>query len=352
MDSRADAMLACMAQGDPVYLPSRFWQHYNEKNREQLDADGFENLKRTVATNYFTWVIGREHEQYQTLKRNTRLWEWPAILRGAGRPAGDVALPAEQLRQLRVFTRMLWRFAQRRDSGKLLERLAEPTVGNPFPIHLDGRLISQDLANALLEYEAVREHFRPAPGTRPTICELGAGYGRNAFLFSQAIPGARYVIVDIPPALYVAERYLSEVFPEKKVLRWSCFESFSEIAEEYEAADFVFVLPHQAELLPPKSVDLFVNISSLHEMTMPQIEAYFALIDRLTAGYFYTKQWFVSENPQDGIRVKHTDYPVRQHWRELYLRKTPVQPSFFEAMYAVPREVPAARPVRAAAAGR
>lgn len=39
---------------------------------------------------------------------------------------------------------------------------------------------------------------------------------------------------------------------------------------------------HQLQALPHKSVDMFVNISSLHEMRMDQIRYYFAEAERLT----------------------------------------------------------------------
>ena len=38
-------------------LPSRYWEELNSKNLEQLADSGFENFKRTVARNYFTWIV-------------------------------------------------------------------------------------------------------------------------------------------------------------------------------------------------------------------------------------------------------------------------------------------------------
>ena len=82
-------------------------------------------------------------------------------------------------------------------------------------------------------------------------------------------------------------------------------------------------------------MDLFLNISSLHEMRLDQIQAYFDLIDRLVSGFFYSKQWKVSRNPEDGIVVRMEDYPVPAHWRELYRRESKVQVHFFEALYSI-----------------
>jgi putative sugar O-methyltransferase len=349
MESALGAMAECLARGNPVYLPSKFWDAFNDTNLRQLETEGVENLKQTVARNYFTWVIGPQNEQFKYLFEHTSRASWPSILYRLWRRrvttgiayrltprAVSSRLTRDQQVELMILTKMLWRLALRFDTLKLLERVEEPEVGNPFKVFEGGKLISQDLANSALEFYSIRERFSPPLDAAVRICELGAGYGRNAYVFLQAFPNCKYVVVDIPPALYVSQHYLSSVFPDRRVFKFRCFESFDEVEDELMAADIAFLLPHQAAMLPPKSFDLFVNISSLHEMRPEQIAAYFDLIDRLTSGYFYSKQWFVSENVYDDLHIKHDDYPVPAHWRQLYLRPARVQTAFFEAMYAVP----------------
>jgi hypothetical protein len=53
MDSSIQEMLACLEQRKDVYLPSKFWETYSEKNLKQLECDGFENFEQTIALNYF-----------------------------------------------------------------------------------------------------------------------------------------------------------------------------------------------------------------------------------------------------------------------------------------------------------
>jgi putative sugar O-methyltransferase len=335
MDPLLRGMFDCFSEGDPIFLPSKFWKVLNEKNIRQLESEGIDNLKQTVAQNYFTWVVGRNDEQFRYLVRNTPVWSWSSIL--LGQPVADRKgrLTWRQRIELAIFTRMLWKFVERMDTECLLESISEPKTGNPFEIFLGGKLISQDLANSILEYYAIRAHFKTPRAESVTFCELGAGYGRNAYVFLNAFPKGKYIIIDIPPALYVSQKYLSSVFPDKKVFAFRCFDQFSAVEQEFQSADIVFLLPHQATFIPEKCVDLFVNISSLHEMQMPQITAYFNLIDKLTQGFFYSKQWIVSKNPEDDVVISKKDYPIPKNWHELFSRQAKVQTHFFEAMYAV-----------------
>lgn len=336
-------MFESLRQGNPVYLPSKYWEALNRKNLDQLATGGIENFKRTIALNYFTWIVGKKDEQFRYLLRHTRLLDWPSILKGIFQYDPAWRDKRKRYAEFAVFTLMLWNYAKRADAEGILKRIEEPEEGGPFPIRSGRKLISQDLANSVLEYYSMREHFRVPPDGKATICELGAGYGRNAYVFLHALPRCKYIIVDIPPALYVSQRYLAAVFRDRKIFGFRPFGDFKDVASEIDQADLIFLLPHQAEMLPGKSVDLFVNISSLHEMKPEQIGAYFELIDRLTRGYFYSKQWLVSRIPYDDITISRSDYPVPGSWRELYSRKARVQESFFEAMYAI-GEPSAARP--------
>ena len=328
-------MFDCFSKGNQVYLPSKFWNFFNEKNIKQLEIEGIENIKQTVARNYFTWIIGVKNEQFRYLVSNTQISSWPSILFGPAAKVSGMPLSWIKRIQLAIFTRMLWRAVESIDVDGILNVVSEPKQGNPSKIYLDGRLISQDLANSVLEYYSIREHFRASKTEKVTFCELGAGYGRNAHVFLNIFTNGKYIVIDIPPALYVSQEYLSSVFLDKKVFTFRCFNSFEEIEQEFYDADIVFLLPHQAEMLPGKCIDLFINISSLHEMNMQQIEVYFQLIDKLTKGYFYSKQWIVSKNPIDKVVIEKNDYPVPKKWQELYSRQAKVQVSFFEAIYRI-----------------
>jgi hypothetical protein len=81
--------------------------------------------------------------------------------------------------------------------------------------------------------------------------------------------------------------------------------------------------------------DLFINISSLQEMTPAQIDNWFGQIDRLCKGWFYTKQYVESKNGFDNVIIRQEDYPVRTHWQTVLNRKSPIFPEMFETIYKI-----------------
>lgn len=165
--------------------------------------------------------------------------------------------------------------------------------------------------------------------------ELGAGSGRDAHLILTLNKHvSKYIIIDIPPALAIAEQYLADTFPKKKIFKYRAFDRFADVKKEFEKAEILFFLPTQIELLPDGILDLSINISSLHEMRIDQIQYYFDQIARLTKkkGYFYFKQWKVGWIIQENTCIRMDDYPVKPKWKSIYQREPKIQTKFFEQL--------------------
>ncbi len=318
-----------------VILPSKYWQKLNQKNLQQLADSGYENFKRTLARNYFTWIVNPWNKQIRFLMREAGIWQSLKILARAIVSPRHKLLKRKHTIYYNMLTNLLWSYVEDNDPEGNLNRLVEPLQGNPMQVTRDGRLISQDLANSLLEYQAIM-HPDVDPKKVSTILELGPGYGRSAYVFLELHPNCRYILVDIPPALFVAQRYLSEVFEDRKIFGFQAFDDFESVREEFEQADIVFLTPNQLQLLPGKSVDLFINISSLHEMRMDQIQYFFGEIERLTRNYFYFKQWKETTVPIENETITESDYPIGKDWTLIMRQQCKVQAKFFEAIYSLP----------------
>ncbi|MDX8520449.1 putative sugar O-methyltransferase [Mesorhizobium dulcispinae] len=326
------SMVDEMKAAPEVMQPSKFWQDLNRRHAERTTSAGIANFKRTLAKDYFTWMrVLPWDPQIRFLVGHLPLVASIRAALGVVTPFKHRHIPLPEGFALNFLTRLVWQYAQQ-EYPEEIAALSEPSVGNPPEIRIGGRLVSQDLANSILEYKSIES------AVTGTVCELGGGYGRTAFVIASLHPTVRYIMVDIPPALGVAQEYLCQLFPDRKHFRFRPFDNFETVREEFEASALAFLLPHQLALLPDSTVDLFINISSLHEMRLDQIEYYLSEIYRLVrpGGHFYLKAWKVSKIPFEEIVIRESDYPL-ERWDRVYRRSPKVQSSFFETLLRKPR---------------
>ena len=339
---RIDEMLAEMADAPEITRAARYWDHLNALNLRQLDGRGFDEFKRTINGNYFQWLPTSPRDpQFRRLlalaARRPAAGPLGARLDAGAYVENRVSDPFRSPLRRRAyawFVAALWDYVRARDDRGLTAGLDEPELGNPLVVRYRGRRLTQDLCNSALELLAIVDAL---PGRRPPprgILELGGGYGRLAWMFLECFPDVRYVLVDLPPALAVAERYLGTLYPGRRRFGFRRFDCYENVREEFEAAQIAFLTPNQLDAIPAPAAGLAINVSSLHEMPPAQIAHYLAVLDRHTDGHFYTKQSIRSVNPHDGVVIRRDEYPIPPAWRTVYDRRHPIQTTFFEALYA------------------
>jgi putative sugar O-methyltransferase len=328
----------------PIYQPSQFWLRLNAINVAQINRHGLHNFKRTVHQNYYNWIppslednqIGNlmafwaSHPSLVPLRTRMEECELLEIWTGTENP-----LCCEEGKETyRLFVGLLWWYTLRNDTYKFLSRLAEPEIGNPIRITLDGVLISQDIANSVRELTAICDVL-DLRTFKPVILELGAGYGRLCYA-CMSLLSCRYLIVDVPPALYVAQWYLQKVFPDKRVFAFRPFDDFGCVEREIEEADICFFTPNQLELLPDSYVDVALSISSLGEMTVPQIDHYKRLLEEKSRKLVYLKQWINTFNEVDHVALTKQSYNLSSNWALALDRVDAIQDGFFEMAFTPP----------------
>jgi putative sugar O-methyltransferase len=303
------AMNRELETGPELYRPADFWIEYAKINMRQLAEYGLENFKRSINQTYYNWIPeGFQNNQFRNLIAYLYAF----------------------------FVGLLWHYTRANDPYGLIDNISEPTFGNPIDVRLNGRLISQDIANSARELLTILKTY-PFPKNKlqqkTSVLEIGAGYGRVAYLVGKAFT-CRYVIVDITPALYVSQFYLSTLFGEThNVFKFRHFDHFDEVREEFENAHFVFLTPNQLEMIPDGTFEVSIAISSLHEMRVDQIDNFLHLMQRKTTEAIYIKQWLNFQNPIDKITLLHSAYDLGSTWRCVMRQIDPVQDLFFEAVW-------------------
>ena len=337
-------MVEELQRSSALYRPSRFWEGLARENEQMLSRHGLANLKRTVGQNYFNWLV--VHPENAQLRNALRYWRSHPTLRpllnrmermgfihsAVGLEKNMTRLGWKEHLLYKTFVGVLWEVARHSDRTGLAEVLQEPEVGNPIRIRRKGRLISQDLANSIREYSTILE-AQPDIGSSPgSIAELGAGYGRLAYVMLQH-PGPRYFIFDIPPALAVAQWYLTELFGHLPIFRFRRIASFASVADELQSSRIAFFTPNQLELFPDGYFRAFVSISTLPEMNAQQVNNYLRLIAEKTSRLVYFKQWKRWANPDDDYTLSQADMTLGGGFRKAIERDDVIQDAFFESVW-------------------
>ena len=153
-----------------------------------------------------------------------------------------------------------------------------------------------------------------------TVCEIGSGTGNLASLLYHHFK-TKLFLVDLSKTLFFSFCYLSQVFPDIKILLPNEVESGNFDIDQY---DIVMVTPNQISIIPDRSVDLTVNIASMQEMTKNSINAYFDMMDRIIKpkGYFFTSNRV--EKLMDEELIRFSEYPWRKNTRTVFYELHPL----------------------------
>ncbi len=311
-----------MEKAPPILQVGSFWK----KSYEEFDLEHFKDVLVQKNSNSFSHLRDPRFRFLHSNVRKNRMIL--TLLQTLVSPQGAEKVKKKS-RSAIYLTRLLWEYLLLHLPSRLLE-IEEPAIGNPMWVKWRNRMVTEDLGNSLLEFHTLETAIDLS--TIHTVFELGAGYGRLAFVFLKQLPAIKYIVADFPPNLFIAQNYLGQLFAERKIFHFRPFKEFAEIQSEFEEASLCFFLPHQLEKLPSQSIDLGISIGTLDEMTRGQIAYYFSQFDHLLSGYFYFKQRKASYLPQHKMTILEADYPVPVHWEELFWHPSPLNPLFFEAL--------------------
>jgi len=308
---------------------SRYWHYLNAQNLSMLANLGADNYRNSVALNYFTWTTISE-EMAGTIIR---------IAASAGSPhIANIFKTQPGLDLIASLNHNLLvgaLFSALSESGGLahFEEIREEITENIPYVTIDNKKVTQDRMNSLMELQTISKVFNFQPES--TIVEIGAGSGRTATCLLSLNPNLKYIIADIPPALFLSSTNLRRLFPERRIAVGFREKNSAALEKLIDENDLIFIFPSQLSLLRPKSVDLFLAIDCLHEMTKKTIDGYFDEIDRL-AKRFYMKVWNHTRVPFDLHELDKNDFPIKKHWTVALDQPCIFPASFSEMGYHLP----------------
>jgi putative sugar O-methyltransferase len=298
---RYQLMTADNDGADGLYRAGAFWKHINAAFGDLIWAGALTDLRNQYFNNRFS---GPPPESYQ------------------------------------IYCHFIWLYYQRVravDRFDFLKEASEPAAGGTrYQVPIEGRPMSLDFLQSVEEAYAILDAWERAghTGHPRVLIELGAGYGRLAYVARRLFKDCTYVILDLPEALLCASSWLGRVLPGE-LQPYENSRSKDRLGREELLSRRVWTLgAHQIESIENDAADAFINIYSFAEMPTASIANYFSHVDRISAGVFFSKQRKVENNAVEGIVVSEAAYPIRSHWKQLFYRTTSLEPNFFEAAYA------------------
>jgi putative sugar O-methyltransferase len=344
--SELQSMYEELEHSAKIFQPSNLWIKLSKTHEKRLEIFGINNFKRTIITDYSHFPPFPD----KSFRRIFSLWlKKPSltIFKHIKENLGILYYAEHNLSlngllgiYYSLYVRVFYDLISELDILDILPKCEDPKYGNPIKVSYKNMKISYDQCSSVMEYYEIMHKIPMEIKNKPLVIgELGAGYGKLTYAFLNANNNYKYLIFDIPPTLYLAQTYLSKIYSKNKIMKFRHFDNFEDIKNEFEKSQICFFTANQLKLLPENIIDLFINISSLHEMREDQIKNFHDLINRVTKGFFYSKQYpNIIKMPKDlsgAYEISFDDYPIPKNWEIISKNTSKINPRFVNILFKI-----------------
>ena len=247
------AMKRDQTNAGTLYQPSSLWQRQLDDAYYPLNSGSLEQAHHFLA-NFGSWY------------KFTGI-TWSTLFHSSARSL----LKRRHLENVFLRQQRLWDFYH--VGRKPLAELEHPRAGNPSGAFVDGIFMTLQSFSAEV-YGSIAAGI--ARGfDRPVVAELGAGYGPILYYASRQLGDVCFSAFDLPETLCLAAYFQIKANPGKRALLYG-EEPYA--PDAHGRFDLIFMPSHEMEKLGRDSVDLFLNSSSLGEMTPAAASNYVRLI--------------------------------------------------------------------------
>lgn len=294
---------------------SGWWKYNNIIDINSLSKKGIENYGE-IFFHYYTWYNWSDEEIEGLLQE----LENKIIDLKVNIYKKHNELTFNESFKLNILLLSLYISLKNKDEFIHLDKLKDEsfcTNSHPF-IEIDNKKITHDKINSLLELSEIKN--LNLINNKNNILEIGAGSGRLADTILSIYDNNKYVICDIPLALYVSYFRLKKRFKEKKIFFVLEADNKNELQKVLEDYDVVFIFPHQLKYINKNFFDLTLSISSFHEMESDVIRFYMENIDRVSKSLYFTV-WKETLLPFSlkgtKLLADNKSYFIKESWKEI-----------------------------------
>lgn len=288
-DDRAllELMIRDMRNSPEIYRPTNYWAVYESRFLPLLRAQGLRDFRRrrnSILTSFGATdlPVRREINLARSKIFNNRfsrripLWinSIEAVSAWLNR-----ALPFDPGLDPEAAARLAFEFVRAKGAergARPLEQLDVSLYGNPEDtFRVNERVYTTSILFYYMEYAYCCQFIdfdRLA-----LFAEVGSGSGKQVEVIKKLHPGIAFVLLDIPPQLYVCHQYLRAVFPQAVV---PYHETRRLEVLRPEAGKIYLLGTWQLPLLERASIGLFWNAASFQEMEPDVVLNYLGVASR------------------------------------------------------------------------
>jgi len=307
-------------------LVSNYWHVLNIKNYETINKQGIKKYGSTIAKNYYTFSELYHDEWFDDAVNNLKNSHFQISSNEVFKKQDGFSL--KDSISYNYLCYLLFYNLKKTTAFKYIKELQDNTYigfNDPY-IKIDGINISTDKIVSLLDYEKIHRAFDIK--NFKNVLEMGAGSGRTCEAILSIEKNLKYIICDIPPAIYISYNRLKLAFPKKKISLLIDIKDKDELQKKIKDNNISFVFSHQLEMLSKNNLDLVLAIDCMHEMDKTTIEYYFKLFNHITKNFYfsiwsktdvpYSKNIF---NKKNTLNYDAGDYKIPNNWKNIFKEK-------------------------------
>jgi len=339
-DNELKIMIDHFIKSKSLRFLSNYWHYLSIKNINQLIKDG-SNIKKystSVATSYYTFLDFNEEQ----ISRAAKLVESDFFELNINLFKKHKNFSHTQSIKYNNLTYLLYLNLKKTNYFERLSKLGDEgyvSYNDPY-MEIDKIKVTSDKLNSLFDYDKINR-FSNLDNVR-SVLEIGAGSGRTSQAIMSFNKNLKYIICDVPLALYISYKRLSSVFKEKKIKTLYNIDDENELNLEIDNNDISFIMPHQLRLIKSKKIDLSIAIDCIHEMDKKTITTYMEYINNIS-NMFYFSVWKETYVPFSGIFRSYSnkldyfsdDYNIPKNWKKDFEEDLIFPSNFIAAGYSI-----------------
>jgi len=270
---------------------SRFWNILNIRHLNQIIQFGIENFATTVAMSYFTYITYDDEKVQNILdyisKKKIDSSEYSHKL---FKKQNNIDFTHSVNHN--IILNLLYTYVKHNGYDHYFKLLGKNNflIEKVPNIDFDKMLLTQDKLNSIIEFINIKKILNNIKSSSLNILEIGAGSGRTTETIISLLEEdkkIKYVIVDIPPALYINFLRMKNNYPNKKIILALNCDSEESLKKVYDENDIILILPHQLNYFMNKDFDITIAIDCLHEMDKKIIKFYMDTVHRISNHLYY-----------------------------------------------------------------